>query len=296
MFGLVACGSAGNGPDGAAGVGGAGGSGGTGGDGGSGGSGGSAGSGGAGGTAGGGGSDAGTPQGGSVYLESDSYTSAGQAQGHYYAGASFTTSAGCPRTNVDNCTIVTCPASQPPAAYESAGTIRLMTTRGMVSLVPSTEGSYAQMQGTVAMWTTDDNVTIQADGDVVPPFNGVVMAPAPVTLTMPTLPSDGSRLMVSRSAPLILEWTGTTALGRVQAHLQSSDRLTNAYCSFPVTSLAGVVSARVLGSMPAGAGNLYLRGVNSTTVTAGTWSVGLSAFVLTLRPDGSAANAPVMLQ
>jgi hypothetical protein len=222
-----------------------------------------------------------------------------QPNRRYQAGASFGVTA-CPRTVVDGCNVYVCPAppdggAPVPGSMPAAGTLRITAGMQTIMLAPQPDGSYVRATGAMMLWQGGESISFSAMGQAVPAFAGAVIAPSALTLMTPTLPAAGTHLVVSRSTPLGLSWSGQSA-GNVRAELQTADGLTTIYCSFPASAGTGTVSTRVLGNLPIGDGNLFVRALDSVTVSPPGWSISLAALRMLARPEGGPSNATITVQ
>jgi hypothetical protein len=137
------------------------------------------------------------------------------------------------------------------------------------------------------------NITVSASGDPmgVPMFSGMVTMPSAVNVTAPML-NPLMPLMVSRSTPLMVTWTGGTT-GSVRALViagtaggGSTGQGETLTCEFAAMSGMGTISSEALSALPAGQAILAIAAANLREVTAGQYRITLIATNSNSLPGG----------
>lgn len=176
---------------------------------------------------------------------------------------------------IRECTINADAGATNPA--RSAGTVSFMGAGESLSLQPSADGTYAGDAPRNEIFPAGTEVTVSAGGDAVPAFTTTVRVPARVEITAPML-SLATTTNISRAMPLATSWTGGTS-GKVLVFLASASasRSATVSCTYDATAGSATIAADVLSALPVGSGSIAIGGVEQREVTAGGYTVTVSA-------------------
>lgn len=159
----------------------------------------------------------------------------------------------------------------------SAGVVSFTGAGEMLSLQPSADGTYAGDAPRNEIFPAGTEVSVSAGGDAVPAFSTTVRVPARVEITAPML-SLATTTNINRATPLATSWTGGTS-GKVLVFLASatSARSASVSCTYDASAGSATIAADVLAALPAGSGSIAIGGVEQREVTAGGYTVTVSA-------------------
>src|SRR5450432_3131308 len=161
---------------------------------------------------------------------------------------------GCQRQVVGACQVLLCDytnggdQSPPPGAVTSAGILTVGGTTPMLSLEYDAGtmlyGAVPAVPTNQLLFAGGDTITFAAAGGDVPAFADSVVAPTPLTVTSPALPSDFS---IDTSKDLVFDWTGSS-VGALSFNLRTttvSGGATTATsfvsCHFPASAQTGTI-------------------------------------------------------
>jgi hypothetical protein len=223
---------------------------------------------------------------GQIALTSGSYMLASTSMTIGSAGASFQTISGAtsptcpPPSTFGSCIVVGNCAGTVMAGtttFSSAGQITISGGTPTVMLTPDGTSKYTPFSQATALWTGATTFTVSAAGDVVPAFSTTLTAPAQPDFTAPTFPTSGS-IAIDRSTDFQVTWTGGGG-GIVLAQLQTNTPQAEfVRCTYDGAANGGTIPTAALQLVQAGAtGNLAVAVTNSVDVTAGDWTVTVTA-------------------
>jgi hypothetical protein len=116
-----------------------------------------------------------------------------------------------------------------------------------------------------------------AGGTGVPAFGPQkVTTPSMITLTAPSLASDGGATSIATSSDLTVSWTGGQAGAAVTFTLNDGLALQSVTCTWDATLGQGTIPQAFLGKL-SGAGYATYAQQNATTFTAGAYTITASA-------------------
>jgi hypothetical protein len=216
--------------------------------------------------------DAGSPdKTGSIFAISDTQpTSDGGLRSAYRAGASFRRTL-MPDMRVATKTIGPCLVEtfgEGASAKEerlSAGILHIEGGASAIEITPAVDKSYAAASGRAALWNGGEMLSVRAEGGDVPAFTATLVAPSPVTLTLPLV--KRSALTVTRSMGLRVMFSGASSGDAVfYFDANTAQSAVAATCAFKAIAGAGEIPAAAFAGFPAGAGtfDFYVK----ETVTA----------------------------
>jgi hypothetical protein len=246
-------------------------------------------------------------RGGTVTISAINAMIAGMAFQNTSVTAGFSSSVGgmvnarCSTRTVGGCQLISCAggaadggvgADAGAADSVPAGTLTITGGGDPITITPGMGGAYTfnEMR---ERFMAGANITVSASGDPmgVPMFSGMVTMPSAVNVTAPML-NPLMPLMVSRSAPLMVTWTGGTT-GTVRALVIAGtagggaagqgETLT---CEFAAMSGMGTISSEALSALPAGQALLAISAANLREVTAGQYRITLIATNANSLPGG----------
>jgi hypothetical protein len=177
----------------------------------------------------------------------------------------------CEVSDHGSCVVYDC--TEDPSERPTAGELSIDTgdARFTQKLLPDGDGQYS-FGDEAGVFEPGDSITASFAGDEVPAVELVGVFPAPVVITEPAPPSDGSAIAVPRGADLTLRWsdgvTGTTV--SLSQDTQSSKVLR---CSVKAESGELTVPTSALAELDAG--RLDVRTVRSVTASAGNYDTAL---------------------
>jgi hypothetical protein len=175
--------------------------------------------------------------------------------------------------------------SDPDRTRPEAGELGVDTADGRFTqkLSPDANGAYT-FGDEADIFSAGDTITASFAGGDVPAFDLAGVFPAPLVLSEPVVPTDGSDLVVARATDLTFRWTGGSA-GTVFS--VSQDTLSPALLRCAVPSESGVLTVPASALAELDGGRLDLRTVTSVTAGAGGYDVRL---VLAAAGVDSAGN------
>jgi hypothetical protein len=193
----------------------------------------------------------------------------------------------CTGSSYGACTVTSCPPAS-PVSQVSAGIITITGTTPTLAVTLDSDGGYAIEKGDepVAIWNGGETITASAPGSVVPPFTLSGVAPAPLDVQTPVLPSSGP-IPVDRTAGLAFTWASNGG-GTVMISLTVAPIVIT--CQLPQAPGGGVVPKAALQQLPAST-----QGTLSVTAT-GYFPQNVGGWALTLQLLGQTTwgGAPVM--
>jgi hypothetical protein len=231
---------------------------------------------------------------GSIFVQSYSAmqpSGAAVVGGSASAGFNATPGGGCARQVLGACELDSCAAGTSPAA--SAGTVTVSGGSLTPSLVPLADKTYPAFSTTQSIFAGGETLTFAAAGADVPAFSGSLTAPSKVQITSPAKPPSASPyLVVDRTHDFALSWSGGGS-GLVQVALDGGpSRSITLYCRFPAAAGTGAIPAAALAMIPSGQGGFSMAAIADAQVTAGDWSVDLSAYFNAVWPDNTIVSGP----
>ncbi|HWZ90922.1 MAG TPA: hypothetical protein VNW92_18805 [Polyangiaceae bacterium] len=211
---------------------------------------------------------------------------------------------GCERQVVGKCGVVLCDFTNggdqlpAPGAAVSAGTITIGGTAPTFSVAYD---AGTQLYGTTPAVPKDrllfaggETITFAAAGADVPAFSASLVAPAPLTVTSPALPSGGFSLDTSKD--LVFEWTGTSTglltfnVRTVTVNGATAVASTFVSCQFETSALTGTIPTALLQKLQktdaSTTGALSTDLSNTKEVPAGDFMVHLAVGSLATQADG----------
>jgi len=223
----------------------------------------------------------------------------------YTASGSFTQTTGsgsmCTTTKDGACAVVDCVAGDAgTTTYFKAGTVTVDVGNGakVVTLTQAPQGYYAATSQTESLFTGGEPIVAKTTGDATgaPAVSLSLTAPAKITLTSPAL-QVGQKLMVSRSAPLPVAWSGGM-VGKAFVVLSATGggRSVIASCTFDESAGSGTIPASVTGKLVAGNGSLAVYGYASTETLSGDWGFIFNAQFPAVTPAGATAVTQTTVQ
>ncbi len=218
-----------------------------------------------------------------------------------FAGFTLDTKSACPpETVVDGCSILDCvPPLSVAESRVTGGTLLVTGGKQNLTLVPSKQADYSPSTLSTALWDGGEALHLVGAGDVAPPVDLTLIAPAFVTVETPVWPTGAAKLVISRSKPFDVAWTGGGA-GKVQVAFTSTFATAGFQliaCSFVAAPGVATISAPVLGKIASSATATQISIVSRSTVTktSGSWTMTFTAEAKANTPTGL-AGAPVDLQ
>lgn len=152
------------------------------------------------------------------------------------------------------CLIQTCPVSQPPPPFVSAGNLTLSGGARTITLMPRADKGYTvSSDGTQALWSGGEMLSFSATGADVPAFTASLVAPGPIAITSPTAPSGGGKLSVSRTSDLTMTWTGGGSAqfrGGITAVYNNGASSAAVVCTAPASAGSFTIPASLIGQLP----------------------------------------------
>jgi hypothetical protein len=197
------------------------------------------------------------------------------------------------RATFGACTVfVGCPAFDPPAASSpQAGRLHLSLGTATVDIDPQANGSYNEWSSDAAApFGPGDVLSVAAAGGDVPAFNASVVNPTPVHVD-----HWGQGEAIDRHSPYVVHWTGASP-GWVSVALRWGNISGEIRCSARASAGELVVPPEALSMAPAATVEIDLVGVNVTTVSAGKYTVQMSATTPGQGPQFDTFGAFVVLQ
>lgn len=164
-----------------------------------------------------------------------------------------------------DCYMLDCPAQPPP--FFSAGTITASVAgTELLSATPTSAGIYNVIDSGPA-FTAGQVVSFAASGADVPAFTGSVTGPETPATTLPTT--------IPSTVDLVVSWPPSIAAEDVTLGIVSMDAVL--LCRAPASQGSITVASSLLTAFGTGNIGLSVAGANSTRVTAGAYTIDLSA-------------------
>jgi hypothetical protein len=203
-----------------------------------------------------------------------------------FVTAMFSSSGNCTQTVQGSCSVTVCtPAdggTAPTSTNDSAGDITITGTDAG-TLILTYDGGYSGFSVNKAIWAGGETITAAAAGGVVPAFSKTVAAPNTITVTSPACTAAGGSYdcgTIDRSADYSITWTGgasTTVTGSLFSFKGGAS--TGIFCTF--NSSPGTIPAAALSQLGKSSdgftGNISINPTNTSSFTAGSYSVDLTA-------------------
>lgn len=237
---------------------------------------------------------------GYVSVYSGSYDAGGSPFSTFSANARFTNGSSpagsaCEQEPVGPCWVTTCPADGPPPAGPNpdAGVITVSVGTKTVTLTPDENGAYAEASGDEALWADGQTLSATGVGEEAPAFDLSVAVPGLVDVTAPVFPPSPEQLIVSKSADLVVGWSGGGP-GSVAVYLSRTDETKNVVIGCVSEADAGqmTVPAAALASVPSGpSGYMQVISSNRSSISKPGWDITLNAGSLGSTANGSASVA-----
>jgi hypothetical protein len=177
----------------------------------------------------------------------------------------------CAVSEHGSCVVYDCvagPSERPDAGELSVDTADARFTQ---KLLPDDEGLYS-FGDESGVFEPGDSITASFAGGEVPAFDVAGVFPAPVVITEPVPPSDGSPISVTRGADLTLRWSGGVA-GTMVSFSQDTPSSKVLRCLAKAESGVLTVTAAALGALDAG--RLDFRTVTTVRASAGSYDTTL---------------------
>jgi len=180
----------------------------------------------------------------------------------------------CPGTTVGPCQVyLNCMASSATTTVLDGGTVTISGLTGGPLTLARISASAGYYSISSYLWTTPTLATVTVGGTAdVPAYTMSVTTPSPITLTAPTSTTynaAGPIFSVSRTADLVVTWTGGTN-GQVSVDLESTSPAAEAACTADASAGTLTIPASILANF----GGTTGMGVGVTTVTTkntGDW-------------------------
>lgn len=216
---------------------------------------------------------------------------------------------GCQREVIGKCAVVLCDYTNggdqtpPPGPVESAGTLTVGGTAPTFSLDYDTRtmqyGAVPTVPTDKLLFAGGSTITFAAAGGAVPAFADRVVAPTPLTVTAPILPSGA--FSFDGSADLVFVWTGSS-VGNLAFNIRTvtssgATAVSSSFvsCQFAASELTGTIPAvqlRKLRKTDATTTAILGTDLSSTKeVVAGDYSVHLAVGSVATRADGKTPYA-----
>jgi hypothetical protein len=191
-------------------------------------------------------------------------------------------------------------------AFLSAGMVSIEGGMMPVNLMRLMSGSYFA-QGMTALWAGGESLTAKTTGDmtgIAAPLSIQVVAPHQVTVTQPMIMGFAMPIMINRSQPLEVKWTGGVE-GTTHASISvlGGGRSIGIGCDWPANAGMGSMTPAVLGKLPVTMGgpgvganvfSVYVQ--NRTYALIGEVGTGFTAQINGITAAGANAIATVTVQ
>jgi hypothetical protein len=182
-----------------------------------------------------------------------------------------------------------CTGGAPPSKFPQAGRLHFALGTGSINLDPQANGWYGYSDiSAPAPWGPGDSLAVTAEGGDIPAFSASVVSPAPVQVA-------DFGLTIDRHAPLVVRWTGNSP-GWVTANLQWNNYAGQIRCSMRASAGVLVIPQEALALAGAGPGTMNIFDENVTTITAGKYTVLMSATIAANTPQLDKAIEQVTFQ
>jgi hypothetical protein len=197
--------------------------------------------------------------------------------------------------SADGCSVHTCDTS---GAIQSADAGEITASASGASVTSSQsddESNYVSVAQPVLLFSVGAAVSISAAGDEIPAFSSTIEVPAQITMTSPATPPPGDpstprTLVVDRSQPLTLAWTGGGS-GVAVVFLLGGDGTTSLSCRFSASAGTATIDANTLGQLPVGnVGQVFVMTWNYEDVVAGDWAIQVANVSNAVWADGGAVG------
>jgi hypothetical protein len=241
------------------------------------------------------------PNTGFVQLSSQSFMASNMMFRAGSASASFATRAagtGCSEQAIGACTLITCPATVPPATNVNAGTITVTGAAIPISLTTKPDNTYTVVTTmTQPLFIGDETLAASGSGGDVPAFSVSVTAPSRPTITAPAQPAAGAKITINRAQGFHATWMNRSAAGKVYLYFSGpQDSGITMSCGFASTALAADVPAAALAMLPAGTGSFNASAVSQASTDVGDWRVYADGFFNAVWPDNTIATGMATFQ
>lgn len=242
----------------------------------------------------------------SVLARPDAVWDATYLHAHFVAEPPGPSPSTCEVEEIGSCWVRVCDrapvgdAEEPadPSSLVSAGALTLEGLTVPVTALPTEAGDYAvDIEGDRTRadepFAAGASLRFVAAGDVVPPFDVELRAPARLNFTSPMLDDD---LVVGRDEELLFAWDHGPGGGQIGVALEVEQpaapgepvQVVTAQCSGDVVDGALVMPPDVLGSIPASeSAHLIVFVGEESEVTAGDWRVYTAVLDVTWAAYGS---------
>ncbi len=198
----------------------------------------------------------------------------------------------CVRSTIGRCSLLECPGADAGVTYPvlvptisaSAGVVSIEGTQFDGGVHLATGDGVDLFVAAQRAWHGGETVSVSSSGGDVPAFSGTVVAPEAIEFTSPRCAGPfGGCGTLPRNTPLTITWTGGTTTS-VRVSLLSVDpdapraRL-SAVCTFDASpaTVDLEVMQRLVPTSAGATNSLSLSARNARTVTAGEWTVELTA-------------------
>lgn len=244
-----------------------------------------------------GGTTGGSAKTGTVSL---SQTIVGTTFVQYNASASFLSSTGgttgggggtstCDTASEGGCVVTTCDKATTTAdagtggdagslVGVSAGDITVEALKTITLSFDSANGAYTPQSAQEKLFDTGGQIHISAVGADVPAFDDTIAAPPALTFTAPVAPAAGAKLAVDTTKAFDFTWTGGAA-GTLDVIMgfQSSTQTSSVICQFDASTGNASVPATLMAKVVKGDGSIITQTLTHEALTAGDYTVNLSA-------------------
>jgi hypothetical protein len=227
----------------------------------------------------------------------------------FFDGPGNSFAKGCARVVAGACAFVLCDLSNggnvapPTGAVQSAGTLTVGGTTPMFSL----EYDAATMQYVTVptvpndklLFAGGDIITFAAAGADVPAFTDTIVAPSPLVVTSPALPSRP--FSIDTSKDLVFAWAGSS-VGKISFNVftttsNGGTAVSSSFvsCQFDASALTGTIPAALLQKLAktdaATTGRFGIDLSNTKEVVAGDHMVHLAVGSVATKADGKTPYA-----